>query len=184
MISSVYDFWQALRKTVLASLTMTLVIGLIASASVATAATTSKPASTHKDWEAHVHGAGSSKQCFITSIPKSLKGDYDRNNRDQTRVYLTHRGASRNELSTFAGYRFRDQSEVLFNVDGKTFKLYIDGSYAWAYENDVNRIVTAMKRGKKLTVTGISTRGNKTIDIYSLSGFTAAYNAINKLCPK
>ncbi len=183
MISLAHDFWQALRKTAFASLTMILMMGLVLSASVA-AATTSEPASIHKDWEAHVHGKGSSKQCFITSIPKTLKGDYDRNNRDQTRVYLTHRGASRNELSTFAGYRFREQSEVLFNVDGKTFKLYIDGSYAWAYENDVSRIVTAMKRGKTLTVTGISSRGNKTVDIYSLSGFTAAYNAINKLCPK
>jgi invasion protein IalB len=184
MISSAYDFWQTTYKTALSALMITLMASLMSVASVATAATTSEPASTHKDWEAHIHGKGSSKQCFITSIPKTLKGDYDRNNRDQTRVYLTHRGASRNELSTFAGYRFRDQSEVLFNIDGKIFKLYIDGSYAWAYENDVNRIVTAMKRGRKLTVTGISSRGNKTIDIYSLSGFTAAYNAINKLCPK
>ena len=79
----------------------------------------SEPTSIHKDWEAHVHGKGSQKQCFITSIPKQLKGEYDRNNRGQTRIYVTHRNSSRNEISTYAGYRYRDQSEVIFNIDGK-----------------------------------------------------------------
>lgn len=144
----------------------------------------SNPASVHKDWEAHVHGKGSQKQCFITSIPKQLKGEYDRNNRGKTRIYVTHRNSSRNEISTYAGYRYRDQSEVIFNIDGKIHKLYIDGNYAWAYENEASKMIAGMRRGKKLTVTGISSRGNKTIDIYSLSGFTAAYKAINTLCPK
>ena len=144
----------------------------------------SAPASTHKDWEAHVYNEGANKQCFITSTPKSLKGDYDRNNRDETRVYLTHRANFRDEISVFAGYRYRTNSEVAFDIDGKKFKLYIDGSYAWGFENQGPAIIKAMKRGHKLTVTGISSRGNTTIDIYSLSGFTAAYAAIGKLCPK
>ena len=144
----------------------------------------SAPASTHKDWEAHVYNEGANRQCFITSIPKTLKGDYDRNNRDETRVYLTHRANFRDEISVFAGYRYRANSEVVFDIDGKKFKLYIDGSYAWGFENQGPAIIKAMKRGHKLTVTGISSRGNTTIDIYSLSGFTAAYAAIGKLCPK
>lgn len=144
----------------------------------------SAPASTHKDWEAHIYNEGGSKQCFMTSTPKTLKGDYDRNNRDETRVYLTHRDNFRDEISVFAGYRYRAQSEVVFDIDGKKFKLYIDGSYAWGFENQSNAIIRAMKRGRNLTVTGISSRGNTTIDIYSLSGFTAAYAAIGKLCPK
>ena len=144
----------------------------------------SAPASTHKDWEAHVYNEGANRQCFMTSIPKTLKGDYDRNNRDETRVYLTHRANFRDEISVFAGYRYRANSEVVFDIDGKKFKLYIDGSYAWGFENQGPAIIKAMKRGHKLTVTGISSRGNTTIDIYSLSGFTAAYAAIGKLCPK
>jgi invasion protein IalB len=149
-----------------------------------TSETSSKPESTHKDWEAHTHGKGGQKQCFMTSTPKQLQGEYDRSNRGPTRIYVTHRNGSRNEISTYAGYRYRDQSEVIFKIDGKTYKLYIDGNYAWAYENDASKMIAAMRRGKNLTVTGISSRGNKTIDIYSLSGFTAAYKAINALCPK
>lgn len=163
---------------------VTVVIAAMFAIAPAHAQSSSDPKSTHNDWEAHVYGKGTNKQCFITSIPKQLKGEYDRNNRGQTRVYVTHRISSRNEISTYAGYRYRDQSEVIFNIDGKTYKLYIDGNYAWAYENDASKMIAAMRRGKQLTVTGISSRGNKTIDIYSLSGFTAAYNAINTLCPK
>jgi len=74
MISSVYDFWQALRKTVLASLTMTLMIGLIASASIATAATTSKPASTHKDWKLMSMGQDQANNALLQAFPKALKG--------------------------------------------------------------------------------------------------------------
>jgi hypothetical protein len=44
-------------------------------------------------------------------------------------------------------------------------------------------LVAAMKRGSKLFVTGISSRNNKTIDQYSLSGFTAAKDFLDKACP-
>jgi hypothetical protein len=33
-----------------------------------------------------------------------------------------------------------------------------------------------------MIITGFSSRGTKTIDTYSLSGFTAAYTAIGKAC--
>ena len=54
---------------------------------------------------------------------------------------------------------------------------------AWALgpEDDSN-LVTRMKRGNKLVVTGISSRGNTTIDDYSLSGFTKAKAFMDKLC--
>ena len=36
--------------------------------------------------------------------------------------------------------------------------------------------------GVTLLVTGISQRGTKTIDTYTLNGFTAAYNKLTKDC--
>lgn len=44
------------------------------------------------------------------------------------------------------------------------------------------KLVKAMKAGSKMVVVGYSSRGTKTTDTYSLSGFTAAYNAISKAC--
>ena len=39
-----------------------------------------------------------------------------------------------------------------------------------------------MKKGLELKVTGESSRGTVTKDIYTLNGFTAAYNKLNNEC--
>ena len=39
-----------------------------------------------------------------------------------------------------------------------------------------------MRSGEKLVIDGISKRGTKTKDFYSLMGFTAAHNKINQAC--
>jgi hypothetical protein len=40
-----------------------------------------------------------------------------------------------------------------------------------------------MKKGKSMTVEGTSRRGTVSTDSYSLSGITAALDAITKACP-
>jgi len=44
------------------------------------------------------------------------------------------------------------------------------------------RIVAAMKAGRTMTVTGISSRGTRTVDTYDLTGVTAALKKIGELC--
>jgi len=39
-----------------------------------------------------------------------------------------------------------------------------------------------MKKGIELTIFGISTRGTKTTDTYTLNGFTVAYNKLINDC--
>ena len=39
-----------------------------------------------------------------------------------------------------------------------------------------------MKKSNRAEVIGVSSRGNKTKDTYSLMGFTDAYNAAKKKC--
>ena len=59
-----------------------------------------------------------------------------------------------------------------------------EGERAWPRDpRDDNKLVRAMKGGLNMVVTGRSTRGTKTTDTYSLLGFTAAMNAIDKACP-
>ena len=42
--------------------------------------------------------------------------------------------------------------------------------------------VKTYKKGNKLTVKGVSSRGTKTTDIYTLKGFTAAFNQLQNDC--
>ena len=49
-------------------------------------------------------------------------------------------------------------------------------------EKTDNEMVNAMKRGSRMVVYGTSSRGTKTKDTYSLSGFANAYRAISNKC--
>ena len=51
-----------------------------------------------------------------------------------------------------------------------------------AWTNNDNEVIYAMKKGIQLTVFGISSRETKTIDTYTLNGFTAAYNKLINDC--
>lgn len=137
-------------------------------------------------WKSYRTGSGASSVCFITSEPIKLEGKYDRNNRGETRVFVTHHGLdnqNRGVVSSVAGYRFEQDREVVFSIDGKSFNLFSVDTRAWATKPDQDRaLVKAMKRGNKLKVTGVSSRGNKTTDTYSLKGFTAAMKKIDKAC--
>ena len=56
-----------------------------------------------------------------------------------------------------------------------------DSAWASTSEGD-QKLIKAMKAGSTMVVVGYSSRDTKTTDTYSLSGFTAAYNAISKAC--
>ena len=51
---------------------------------------------------------------------------------------------------------------------------------AWTEEDA--KVIFAMKKGLKLTVTGESSRGTITNDTYTLDGFTAVYNQLINDC--
>ena len=51
-----------------------------------------------------------------------------------------------------------------------------------AWTNNDKKVIFAMKKGIKLTVKGESSRGTKTTDIYTLKGFTVAYNQLFNDC--
>lgn len=138
------------------------------------------------DWQVYKQDTGKERVCYISSVPKNLRGKYERANRGETRVFVSHGPGKgeRNVVSVVAGYSYKKQSDVAFEIDKKSSKLFTLDDHAWANgPNDDQRIIQAMKRGSKLTVTGTSSRGNKTIDDYSLSGFTKAKAFMDKACP-
>ena len=138
------------------------------------------------DWSVLRQETDAGRLCYITSEPIEKKGDYDKENRGETRVFVTHGPgkAERDVVSIVAGYMFKKQSEVDLNVDGIQQSFFTLEDRAWSFGQDEDKkIIRNMKRGNKLTVKGISSRGNTTIDIYSLSGFTKAKQMLDKICP-
>ena len=79
-----------------------------------------------------------------------------------------------------AGYPYKKDQNVNVTIDNSQFDFYSDDDAAWF--NDDSKVIFAMKKGIKLTVKGESTRGTKTTDIYTLKGFTLAYNQLFNDC--
>lgn len=140
---------------------------------------------TEKDWQAFRVDDDKGRTCFISSVPTKSTGKYDPENRGEVRVFVSHgpNKAERNVVQFVAGYKHKKHSDVTVNIDGKKFTLFtIEGrAYAESEEDDI-AIIRAMKRGSKMTVGGTSSRGTKTTDTYSLSGFTKTKNLIDKTC--
>jgi len=59
----------------------------------------------------------------------------------------------------------------------------VKGNFAWMESLDEElKMIRTMKKSNKAEVIGVSARGNKTRDTYSLMGFTDAYNAAKSNC--
>jgi invasion protein IalB len=135
------------------------------------------------DWKAASFQEEGGKGCFMISAPKISEGKYSK--RDPTFVHITHRTAAgtRDVVSITAGYTYKPASAVTVKVGDKTFTLFTKEGAAWADDATDGQLVAAMKDGSRMTVQGTSARGTLTTDTYSLSGFSAAYDAISKACP-
>ena len=79
-----------------------------------------------------------------------------------------------------AGYPYKDSEPVMVSIDKASYDFYSQDDSAWTDSDD--KIIYAMKKGVVLKVTGISSRGTKTVDEYTLKGFTAAFNKLANDC--
>ena len=139
---------------------------------------------TEKKWNAYTTKLNKNKTCFITSEPIKTIGKFNKKNRGKPYVFVTNtKGGSSHEVSIKAGFNFKRNKDVIFDVDGKKTKLFPVEDRAWSESSKIDRLlVQSMRKGKILTVTGTSNPGNKIVDKYSLSGFTKALRLIDKSC--
>jgi hypothetical protein len=161
-----------------------LLLAIVLTSGVATAVIAAdKSLGSFKVWSAMSFAEDDKAVCMMWSQPEKAEGKYKK--RGEIFVFVTHRPSDgeMNKVSFETGYTFKDSSEVRVTIDGKAYTLYTDGSTAWSHNGkDDSRMVKAMRAGRTMVVEGTSSRGTKTRDRYSLGGFTAAHNAINKAC--
>ena len=89
----------------------------------------------------------------------------------------------RDEPSFLVGYPFKEGSSVAVDIDGNKFTMFTKGDGAWV-ENAAQeqRLVAAMRAGRSMKLSGVSSRNTNTSYTVSLSGVTAAINAADKAC--
>ena len=134
------------------------------------------------DWEAFSQGSGAGRVCYMVSKPqeaglRSRRGDI---------FFLINHWPERKEFDVVQvdiGYTFKERSEVEVSIGSDTWKLFTRDGNAWTYKpQDDAELVAALRKGSRMTVKGTSSRGNATVDRYSLKGTSAAHDAIDKVC--
>jgi invasion protein IalB len=159
----------------------------VAGAAVAAPSPSATPAGTFKDWSFYTAGEGGSQVCFIASQPTDSKYSKTVSGRDPAFFQITTIPAKniREEASSIVGYTFAADAQVVADVDGTKFKMFLDASYpdtTWAQPDQEAALVTAMRHGHTLTLSGSSSRKTAVTDTYSLSGIGAALDAMAKAC--
>jgi Invasion associated locus B (IalB) protein len=162
-----------------------VVVGLSLTAPMALAQTPDNPTSlgASGDWEAFTYEADGANVCYVYSQPK--KSEPAAAKRGPIYFMITHWPSKKVKAqpSTFIGYTFKEGSDVKLTVDAKSFNLYPVENMAWTDKIETEKaILAALKSGKSMSVSGTSAKGTETKDTYSLSGISAAMDAIDGAC--
>ena len=136
-------------------------------------------------WVAFKFGPNKDQVCYVTSIPIKEAGKYKK--RGQSYIMVSHRPSDKpptlNVFEHNAGYIYKKGSEVTVEIGSQKFRLYTNADRAWAKDSKTDEnLVRSMIKGNNMVLRGTSNRGTKTVDTYSLSGFTATFRASAKAC--
>ena len=136
-----------------------------------------------KDWETIVVTDDSSKLCFAQSKPVLQS---PKNNLRDARLFISFRPSEKisDEVSITSGYEYNVQNAILAKSGKNKIKFDISkDNFAWIANNKVEKkMISVMKKGSRIMITGYNKSGSQTIYHYSLMGFTKAYNSAKKNC--
>jgi hypothetical protein len=165
-----------------------LTLSLAASAAMAQqTGTETECVSAKTDWSVCIWNEP--KECWGVSKPKETVNTRDGKpvsaRRGDILLFVTFRPATgaAGEVSFTGGYPFAPGSTVGVDIQGKTFDLVSDGEWAWpSSKEDDAAILAALKAGSSAVVSARSVKGTKTLDTFSLNGFTAAMSEAETRC--
>ena len=136
-----------------------------------------------KDWETIVVTDETAKLCFAQSKPVLQS---PKNNVREARLFIRFRPSEKisDEVSITSGYEYNVQNAILAKSGKNKIKFDISkDNFAWIANNKIEKkMISVMKKGSRIMITGYNKSGSQTIDHYSLMGFTKAYNSAKKNC--
>jgi hypothetical protein len=137
------------------------------------------------NWGVYAGTSAGNKVCFALAQPQSSETDPPNRPRDPVFLFISTRPADsvREEVSVIIGYPHKPGTDASAEVGGTTFDLMTQTDNAWLKNPaDEPRLVDAMRRGADLVVKGVSGRGTKTTDRFSLSGLSQALDRAGQEC--
>ena len=165
--------------------------GFCLAASVAPAAADSKSTllGVSKSWSAYQATTGDGKVCYALSKPATTAPK--KAVRDPIYLLISDWPDRRvqGELEVVPGYAYKDGEPVIAEVGSVKIEFFTrnDGTSgsAWVKDpGDEAKLLDAMRHGSTFTVSGVSRRGTKTKDTYSLGGIAAMLDKVHDTCSK
>ena len=150
---------------------------------LAAARSTPTTLGSYRAWTATSYTDKGEKVCYMVSRPSASLPQNVR--RGDIFVMVTRRAGSKAsaDISFVSGYPFKKGATARIKIGSQGHELTTSEEYAWVTGNKATkRLLTAMIAGSEMTIHGVSSRGTKTTDTFSLLGFSAAHKAIQRAC--
>jgi Invasion associated locus B (IalB) protein len=130
------------------------------------------------DWGLFRDGRGGAS-CYIVSAP-SASGNGK--GRESSQLVVSRWPRQNVSAQVMAGAGTSIQSAAL-STGGRNFKLAVRGDSGWMPDAQGDaQAVAALAASSRASVDGRTARGNRYSDNYSLTGFSEAYAAMQKMC--
>jgi len=137
------------------------------------------------DWGAYTASPGGKKICFAIAKPSSSETNPPNRPRNPSYMFISSRPADKvsNEVSIIIGYPFKPNSEATVDIGSTSFALYTQQDGAWIKNAaDEAHMVEAMRAGQSAVVKGMSAKGTRTTDTFSLRGLSQALDRTGQDC--
>ncbi|HWA68648.1 MAG TPA: hypothetical protein VG821_02300 [Rhizomicrobium sp.] len=139
------------------------------------------------NWTAYSSGSGSGLTCFATSKPRATRPVGAKRGDIYLMVSDWPGRKVKAEPQIVYGYPAREGGAAALGIGPDKFTFFMrntgkEGSGWLQALNDNPRLIAAMQGGVSAVASGISQRGTKTVDTYSLSGFNDALTKIHAVC--
>jgi hypothetical protein len=164
-----------------------IVMGLSLTAALPAAAEPANLLGVFGNWTAYSSGAGSNLTCYALSKPRASRPTTAKRSAVYLMVSDWPSRKVKGEAQIVYGFQAKEGAAAGLGVGADKFTFFMrnngkEGS-AWLQQlGDNARLITAMQGGVSAVASGVSMRGTKTSDTYSLSGFNDALEKIHAVC--
>lgn len=132
-------------------------------------------------WNVYTTEESGETICYIASPPIKENGSFKK--RGQPFLMVTDRGVKADEISFSPGYAFKAGVMPSLHVVRATDDFSIDGEVASTQDFEISaRLIEQMKQKNEAFINAISAKGTTSRDVYSLGGFSAAYDEMKRRC--
>ncbi|MGG5809824.1 invasion associated locus B family protein [Falsiroseomonas sp. CW058] len=135
----------------------------------------------HQSWTAATHQENGQKVCY--AFTRATRSDGGPQNRGAVTLTVTHRANGRDQIAVSVGYPYPRQAEVQLAVGSQEFRAYATQQSSAFFQNGA-QLIAAFRNGRDAVARSPGPPGRPAVtDTFPLSGFSNAYEAINRECP-